>query len=457
MWTKLPTIELGDKQGRIIAIPLAKDKGTARKMIGKTPIDDKFYDGKVRMIEHGNKIIVAVGVSKKTDARNFGALAWGAVEAFLGPVKFHLVPDFLPAEEALEGALLASYKFSNYFTEKKERPWIVFHGSGNAMKNAIVKSSATFIARDITNEPPNKVYPESLAEISQKLFEGTGVEVEIHSYDWLKKNGLNGIVAVGKGSEKKPRMIVMKYTPTGKPPVLLVGKGVAFDSGGIHLKPTGYIETMKTDLAGGAVVIGAMYGLSQLKVKQDVVAIVPAVENMPSGEATKPGDVIEMYNGKSVEVWNTDAEGRMILADALAYGFKKFKPEVAVDIATLTGACVVALGTQIAGIMSNDDKLVKEIQKAGKKVEEETWQLPMSKHFAKALKSDVADVRNCAEKGYGGAIVAAKFLENFVDGNWAHIDIAGPGSSKKPWLWHPKGGTGFGTRLVIEWLKSRSQ
>jgi leucyl aminopeptidase len=455
MWTEFPRIGKGeDLKGRILAMPLAKDAGRARKMIGTTPIEDDFYEGKTRMIEHNNKIIVAVGVEGKGDARKFGANAWRAVEAFMGPVKFHLVPDFLDEEDVLEGAILASYKFSKYMSKPEERPWIVFHGSGKAMKEAMAKAKATFIARDLDNEPPNEVYPASLAERVQELFEGSDVDVDVHSYDWLQENGFGGIIAVGKGSANKPRLIVMKYTPTGKKPVLLVGKGVSFDSGGINLKPTGYIEDMKLDMSGAAAVIGVMHAVSELGLKRDVIGITPAVENMPSGEATRPGDVIKMFNGKTVEVWNTDAEGRLILADALAYGFKEFKPEAAVDLATLTGACKVALGPRVAGLMGNDEKLLKELKAAGDGVEEETWPLPMQKHFAEPLKSEVADVRNAAEKGYGGAMMAAKFLENFVDGKWVHIDIAGPASSDKPWLWNPKGGTGFGTRLVIEWLLS---
>lgn len=433
-------------------MPLSKDKGKARAMLGTTPVEEKFYDGKTRMIEYKNKIIVAVGIESKEDARKFGATAWQAVEAFMGPVKFHLVPDFLSEEKVLEGALLASYKFSKYLSKPDDRPWIVFHGSETAMKEAIAKSKGTFIARDLCNEPPNEVYPESLAERVQELFGSTSVDVEVHSYDWLKENGFGGVIAVGKGSANKPRMIVMKYFPTGKPPVLLVGKGVSFDSGGLNLKPTGCIEDMKLDMSGAAAVIGVMYAVSKMGLKRDVVGIIPIVENMPSGDATRPGDVIRMFNGKSVEVWNTDAEGRLIIADALAYGFKTFKPEVAVDLATLTGACKVGLGPRVAGLMGNDETLMKQLKEAGDRVEEEVWALPMYKHYAEPLKSEVADVRNATEKGYGGAIMAAKFLETFVDGKWAHIDIAGPAGSDAAWLWHPKGGTGFGTRLVVEWL-----
>ncbi|MBR9689512.1 MAG: leucyl aminopeptidase [Candidatus Altiarchaeota archaeon] len=456
MWTELPKIEQGKGlEGRILVMPLSKENGKAREMVGKTPLEDDFYKGKFRIIESKNKIIVAVGIEGKEDARKFGAIAWKAIETALGAVKFHLIPDFLSEDEVLEGTLLASYKFSKHFTKKEDRPWIVFHGSGKKMKAAIVKSKATFLARDLSNEPPNKLYPESLADIVQELFEGTSIEVEVHSYEWLKENGFGGIVSVGKGSDFKPRLIVMKYTTRGEKPLMLIGKGISFDSGGINLKPTGYIENMKMDMSGAAAVIGAMFAVNELKLKKDVVAIIPAAENMPSSNATRPGDVVKMYNDKTVEVWNTDAEGRMVLADALAYGYEKFKPEATVDIATLTGSCVVALGERIAGIMGNDQQLMDELMESGKEAEEETWFLPMAKHLGKPLKSNVADMRNSSEKGYGGASSAAKFLENFVEKNWAHIDIAGPAMSKTPWLWHPKGGTGFGARLLIEWIISR--
>jgi len=453
MWTKLPRLEKGTKlEGRILAMPLAEDKGEAKDMVGTAPLEEKFYEGRARMLEHRNKIIVAVGVKGKEDARKFGANAWKAVEGFMGPVKFHLVPDFLDGEKVLEGTLLSSYQFSEYISEPEERPWIVFHGTKKAMDIAVANAKATFIARDLANEPPNEVYPASLAERTQELFEGMSVEVEVHSYDWLRDNGFGGIVAVGKGSANKPCLIILKYLPGGGKPLMLVGKGISFDSGGINLKPTGHIEDMKLDMSGAAAVIGAMHAVAQMEPDRNVVGLVPVAENMPSSDATRPGDVIRMFSGKTVEVTNTDAKGRLILADALAYGFREFKPEAAVDLATLTGACVVALGNRVAGLMGNDQKLLDSLQEAGEEVEEETWIMPLKDHYAEHLKSGVADTKNSPDKGYGGSIIAAKFLEKFVDGNWAHLDIAGPAMSDKPWLWYPKGGTGFGTRLLVQWL-----
>ncbi|MBR9680831.1 MAG: leucyl aminopeptidase [Candidatus Altiarchaeota archaeon] len=456
MWTELPKIEKGEGlQGRILVMPVSKTEGKARDMLGNTPTEDDFYKGKPRLVEYKNKIVLAIGVENKKDAMKFGATAWLAVERTLGPVKFHIIPDFLDEKKVLEGALLSSYKFSKHFSKSVQRPWIVFHGSEAAISESKTKAKATFIARDLSNEPPNEIYPESLAERTQKLFSGTDVEVEIHNYDWLKQNGFGGIVSVGKGSENKPTLIILKYLPNGKKPILVAGKGISFDSGGINLKPTGHIETMKMDMSGAAAVIGAFYGISELKIKKDVIGIIPAAENMPSGDATRPSDVIKMYNKKTVEIWNTDAEGRVVLADALAYGIERFDPSVSIDLATLTGACVVALGERIAGLLGNSQEIIDELKAAGEKVEEETWQLPMNDHFNELLKSDVADVRNSGDKGYGGATLGAKFLENFVKGDWVHIDIAGPASSKSEWLWHSKGGTGFGVRLLIEWIDSR--
>jgi len=214
---------------------------------------------------------------------------------------------------------------------------------------------------------------------------------------------------------------------------------------------------MKLDVSGGAAVVGAMYAISQLSLPINVVGIVPAVENMPGANATKPGDVVKMYNGKTVEVMNTDAEGRMIVADALAYGIERFEPEYVVDLATLTGACVVALGKQVAGVMGNDQKLIESLISAGESSQERLWQLPMFDHYFEDLHSDIADFKNIGERGSPGAIMGGKFLEQFVgESKWAHLDIAGPAISSKPWAWNPKGGTGFGVRLVVEWLKSLS-
>ncbi|MBR9681361.1 MAG: leucyl aminopeptidase family protein [Candidatus Altiarchaeota archaeon] len=455
-WTKFPRIELGKgMEGRIIAVPLSPSEGEVKLKVGTTPINSKFFENnEARLIEHKNKLLVVVGVNGRGDARMFGANAWKAVEKFMGPVKFHIFPDFLSESEVLEGVLLASYNFSKHKSKQSERPWIVFHGSPSTVEEVVEKIRGVYIARDIGNEPGNHVYPESLAEIVRDSFGETKVEVEVFNEARLKKEGFGGLLSVGKGSINKPRLIIMKYMGgnQGDAPIMLVGKGITFDTGGINLKPTGHIKDMKFDVCGAATVIGTMWAVQALKMPINVVGLVPAAENMPSADATRPSDIVKMYNGKTVEVTNTDAEGRMILADALAYGIEKFKPIATLDLATLTGACVVALGDKVAGIMGNNPKIVKELITAGAEEQEKLWELPLFKHYLENMKSDYADLVNSEKKRGAGASNAGKFLEQFVSKNWVHIDIAGPASSESEWEWNPVGGTGFGVRTVLKWL-----
>ncbi len=454
-WSSLPKVELGkDMEGRILALPVSKDKGIIRKLWGTAPLEDDFFEkNKARIIESEHKIIVAVGVKddSKQEARKFGAIAYRFIERALGPVKFHLIPDFLPEYEVIEGALLASYSFDKYKSRKDPKPWIVFHGSREAVEKAKVVAKAVFIARDIGNEPPNEHYPEKFAKMVLDLFADMPVNVFVGDENWIQEQGLNGVWYVGKGSVNKPRFVVIEYLPVeNQKPVLLVGKGVAFDAGGVHLKPRGYLEDMKMDIMGGAVVVASLWALAKLGIKRNVVGIVPCVENMPDGGAMKPGDVIRMYNGKSVEIFDTDAEGRLILADALAWGERKYDPEFVVDFATLTGACIVALGRDIAGLFSTSDELAGKIEKAAVETGEEVWRLPLHSSIAKLLETPVADVRNVSDDYAGGAIQGAIFLSNFVTKPWAHLDIAGTGMSKKDKLLSRKGATGFGVRLAVK-------
>ena len=263
---------------------------------------------------------------------------------------------------------------------------------------------------------------------------------------------MGAMLAVAAGSEDKARLVVLDHNPKGaKKTVLLCGKGVTFDTGGINLKPTGSIETMKSDMAGAAAVAGAVISLAGLNVKTRVIGLLPIVENMLSGTATRPSDIVATYAGKTVEIGNTDAEGRLILIDALAYGIERFKPDVAIDMATLTGACVVALGEKIAGVFSTDDDLAGRIEAAGQHTRERCWRLPMPKDYKDLLKSEFADLSNIGANRWGGAITAALFLSEFVgDTCWAHVDIAGPAYSKKATDYCPAGGTGFGVRLLCE-------
>jgi leucyl aminopeptidase len=271
----------------------------------------------------------------------------------------------------------------------------------------------------------------------------------------LRKGKYGAIVAVGQGSQDKPRLVELVYAPRGaKQTIALIGKGVTFDTGGINLKPSGGLEDMKIDMSGAAAVAATLVSVARLKPKFKVVGIVPIVENMPSGTATRPGDVIKTYAGKTVEIGNTDAEGRLILIDAMEHARKRFKPDVMVDIATLTGACMVALGDKIAGVFSHDDDLADAIVAAGRETHERTWRLPLPEDYQELLKSEIADLNNMSSSRYGGAITAALFLSEFAGkARWAHIDIAGPAYIKKGSAYCEAGGTGFGVRLFCDLIE----
>jgi leucyl aminopeptidase len=292
-----------------------------------------------------------------------------------------------------------------------------------------------------------------LANQSRKIAKKYGLNIKVMSDKMLEQEQLNGILAVGKGSINTPYLIILEYKPRavkkrGSNPMVFVGKAVTFDSGGISLKPGAKMDLMKHDMSGGAAVIACMAGLAELKLPVHAVGLIPAVENLPSGSATKPGDVILSPSGKSIEVLNTDAEGRLIMADALAYA-ERYKPHFVVDVATLTGACVVALGSHAAGLMGNDDKLLDAITKVSEETGEKVWKLPLWEPYRKEMKGDTADIKNVSGRE-GGAITAAAFLLEFAEKyKWAHLDIAGMAWTEKPKSYMPKGATGFGSRLLL--------
>jgi leucyl aminopeptidase len=273
----------------------------------------------------------------------------------------------------------------------------------------------------------------------------------------MKDIGLNGLVSVGSGSINSPKLIVIEYNGGKKEdkPILLVGKAVTFDSGGISLKPSEKMEEMKFDKCGGVNVIAIMKSLSLLKIRNNVIGIIPAVENMPSNSSYRPSDIINMYNGKSVEVLNTDAEGRLILADALTFGIKQYNPKLIIDMATLTGACIIALGTNVAGIIGNDEKLIKKIIDTSKITDEKLWELPLFEEYHDQIKSKNADIKNIGGRA-AGAITAAAFLSNFVENiPWVHLDIAGTAWNQEGSLtksYNPPGATGFGIRTIIKFI-----
>ncbi|MGH7899704.1 MAG: leucyl aminopeptidase, partial [Candidatus Binatia bacterium] len=310
-------------------------------------------------------------------------------------------------------------------------------------------------ARDLVNEPPSVMTASALARRAVELCRGSAVRVEVMGPAKIRALRLNGLLAVNRGSEEEPRFIRMRYRPRGraKLKVALVGKGITFDSGGLSLKPAGSMETMKQDMAGAAAVCATMSAIGRLKPAVEVTGYVPSTDNLPSGSAQKPGDVIRYRNGKTVEVLNTDAEGRLILADALALASEE-RHDVIIDLATLTGACRIALGTQVAGIMGNQEKLIDRLIAHGRDAGEMIWALPLVKEYRDELKSSIADMKNVGG-GFAGAITAGLFLQEFVDGaSWAHLDIAGPAFADKDLPYCPRGGTGFAVRTLIRYLTS---
>jgi leucyl aminopeptidase len=366
-------------------------------------------------------------------------------------------------EALMEGAFLGNHLFDKYKNDKQRTPLQKIHfftGSQSSRKFSNLASrvesicQGTILAREWVSMPPNDKRPHIFAQIIKSTAAKEKLKITVMDEKRLKKEKFGGILSVAAGSTSKPRLMMLDYrAPKAKKTIALVGKGVTFDSGGINLKGTGFIEDMKMDMAGAAAVAATLIAVAKLKPAINVVGVIPLVENMPSGGASRPGDIIGTYKGKTVEIGNTDAEGRLILIDALAYAIKTYKPHTIIDAATLTGACAVALGEKIAGVFSFNDDLAKTIVASGEKTHERCWHMPLPEDYKELIKSEFADIHNMSSSRYGGAITAALFLSEFVDdANWAHIDIAGPAYVKKSMEYCNPGGTGFGVRLLCDLL-----
>ena len=364
----------------------------------------------------------------------------------------------------VEGAALAGYQFNKYRSNGKpvaEPKSLTLFRTGlkktAALQKAVDLAQTTapgvFLARDLVNEPPSVATAKYLAAQAQRVCQGRGLSVEVWNKKKIAAMNLAGLLAVNRGSLEEPRFIRIHYRPAGKARkhVALIGKGISFDSGGLSLKPSKSMETMKLDMAGGAAVIATMSCLPKLGLDIEVTGYVPTTDNLPGHNAQKPGDVIRYMNGKTIEVLNTDAEGRLILADALALAALQ-KPDYMINLATLTGAFMTALGTQVAGIFSNNQPLADRLLQSSQDAGEKLWQLPLVKEYKELIKSSVADMKNIGG-AHGGAITAALILQEFVgDTAWAHLDIAGPAFAESESLLGPKGGTGFGVRTLIKFL-----
>lgn len=377
--------------------------------------------------------------------------------------------DIKDAIQALtEGAILGDYNFDKYFTKKEEFKIssLSFNVSKKADKDILkeyihigkVLAEAQNFTRDLVNEPANVINTLEFAKIAEDLAKQYGFEIKIYDEEEIEKMGMGAYLAVAKGSENPPRFIHLTYKPKkSEGEIAIVGKGLMFDSGGLNIKTGDFMRWMKTDKSGACAVLGIFKALGELKPNITVHGIVAAAENMPSGKAYRPDDILKAKNGVTIEVGNTDAEGRLTLADALSYA-SELKPDAIIDMATLTGACVVALGEFTAGVMGNNQKFINEVLKVSEKTGEWMWQLPFNDKLREQIKAPHADVYNVGTTRYGGAITAGLFLEKFVDPKipWVHIDIAGPSHHTSGWYYHPKGATGIPVRTITTLLLKRA-
>ena len=428
-----------------------------------------------------DKLRQAVGKAAKAvrevGAKSFSIPVPGLIRAGIGGARANGAPETGPidsndaAQAMVEGALLGLYQFNVYRTEGngavKEITSIAFIVDQRAQKSHVeqavrwgqaVADAAVFV-RDLCNHPANVVTPTYIAIEAKKIAkEAARVRCTVLDRQDMQRIGMGAMLGVARGSHEPPKFIVLEYRGGSKNerPIALVGKTVTFDSGGISIKPADNMEQMKADMTGGAGVLAAVRTAARMRLPLNVVGIIPATENMPGGSATKPGDVLTSLSGKTIEVINTDAEGRLILADGLTYA-TRYNPEVLVDIATLTGACVVALGNVAIGVLGNNQALIEELKEAGEQSGERTWQLPLWDDYYDLIKSDVADVKNTGGRP-GGTITAAAFLSKFIGkAVWAHLDIASTDWSDKEKAYLPKGPTGVGVRLLIQFLRNRAR
>ena len=433
------------------------------------------------------KSVLLVGVGKRRDVttdslrRALGRVAPQLAKRRTVATTFPQVVGRSPedaVQATVEGLLLGSYRFDRYKSGKDEdhpeNPalrTVTILGSSRWTGRAVVQnleesiargdivSDAVAWARDLVNTPAGDLTPEVLAGNAAQMAKEVGLESKVWTEPELKRGKFGGILGVGQGSANPPRMIELKYRggPSSQAPIALTGKGITFDSGGLSIKDATQMEWMKSDMAGAASILAAMKAIARLKPNVNVIAAIPSSENMPSGSAIRPGDVLTHRGGRTSEVVNTDAEGRLVLADALAYLAER-KPRVIIDTATLTGACMVALGRDIYGVFGNDSGLVRDILAAGEAVGEPGWELPLYRDYRRLIRSHVADVRNAGKDRWGGAITAALFLAEFVgDTPWAHLDVAGPAFPEKAGDYWPNGATGVPARTLVQYVLTKAK
>ena len=458
--------DINKKSGGVVAKALASGKfaGKTGQYAVIVPSDN---------VKTNRIILAGIGDVKKLTEQSFEKIGGGLIPhlnniatksgtVFLEELKGCPVSAANAAARIAHGAHLRSYTFDKYHTKTpaEEKPTIAAFSVATTNAKAADKPYAelekladgVYLTRNLVNEPANVIFPESFAEECLKL-KSLGVDVEVLDEPDMYKLGFGALLGVGQGSAQESKMVIMRWNGLGKSskeqPIAFVGKGVTFDSGGISIKPSSGMEEMKWDMGGAGTVIGLMKALAGRKAKVNVVGVAGLVENMPGSNAQRPGDVVTSYSGQTIEVINTDAEGRLVLADALWYTQKHFKPKFIVDLATLTGAIIISLGSSRAGLFSNNDKLAEQLFKSGQKVGEEMWRLPLADDYDKQINSDIADMLNSTNSREAGSITAAQFLQRFVNNvPWAHLDIAGMAWTKKDSDLMPKGATAYGVRLL---------
>ncbi len=448
----LGTAEMRGKPGQMLTLHLATGASAGKLVLMGVGTADKLTTQTLR-----ESVAAAIRANGAQGAQRFGLLPRRGALA---------LQSF--AQAAVAGAHLATFPVDRYRTEdtrpvQVETLTFVTETTDDpalheGLRRGSILGEAINFARFLVNEPANRMTPTHLAHHAQEMANDVGLQTDILNEDKMRDLGMEALLAVARGSVEEPRLITVRYSPpngTGRETIGLIGKGITFDTGGISLKPAENMEKMKYDMAGGAAVLGAMRAIAQLKPNLNVIGIVPSCENMPSGKATRPGDVVRTMAGKTVEIINTDAEGRLILCDAMAYA-RRLGVTCMVDLATLTGAIAVALGLRYAGLFSHHPDMVEALQAAAQAADERVWPLPLDDEYRELIKSDIADIKNVGGK-YGGSITAAWFLREFAgDVPWAHLDIANMAwnMENKPHL--PKGPTGFGVGTLVEFVMARA-
>ena len=469
MKLKLEFVNKPPKVAKHSEVILLKEKSSKNKIFNsfdKNIFSDKLFLEKNFIIKNSNNLnYIFVNCSKSNTSLDFEKLGSelyiflknNKIENSFVNINLSKITK-IHLERFLHGAQLKSYNFDIYKTDKSTNPNINFYIVGNSFKktsllrnklNALLQG--VILTRDLVSEPGNVLHPDEYARRITKL-KKFGLKINVYDQKKLKKLGMNALLGVGQGSIRGSYLVTMEWNgaKNKSKPLAFVGKGVCFDTGGYSLKPAKFMEDMTYDMAGSATVVGLMKTLALRKSKINAVGVVGLVENMVSGNAQRPGDIVKSYSGKTIEVLNTDAEGRLVLADALTFTEEKFKPQLIVDLATLTGAIIVSLGSEYAGLFSNNDKLSKQLIDAGKSVEEKLWRMPLNENFDKLINSKNADMQNINYVGGAGSTTAAQFLQRFIINKtpWAHLDIAGMAFSKYGGALNSGGATGYGVRLL---------